>query len=465
MELEQLQQLLPKNKNVEEWYEALAEVLPYYGIDTPERMAAFIAQCSHESGGFSVLKENLNYRAETLRKVFPKYFPTDDVAKSYASKSNKQEMIANKVYANRMGNGPEDSGDGFKYCGRGLIQLTGKNNYQAFADSVEMDIDEVPEYLSTFEGAVKSACWFWETNNLNKWADAGDIFNLTKPITFYLSFCSDDIFCDYKKYDDTYSIFSIPGLDLNINFNSYSKYNFEIYDRKENVIYINSELKPNYKTTICVTINPIKKTIKMYQDGTLIGEKEYDEELFDYENVRKFYLGVGDYRRKETPKYFKGLINSFAVFDKELTQKEIETISENKNFGLTQNFKGYTSSNNLILYYDSKFIKNYKLTDLSGNDNHGKIVNCEIVEYDFDKIKLTHIPFRRDCSFKLLKHDENGFVNGSWKDQTTRYNQMKYYNEVLRGHKNIKDDGLSNCTYKEHSYSHVDNQKHIVVGI
>lgn len=302
-------------------------------------------------------------------------------------------------------------------------------------------------------------------NGLDAYVEGKNIFNLTKPITFYLSFCSDDIFCDYKKYDDTYSIFSIPGLDLNINFNSYSKYNFEIYDRKENVIYINSELKPNYKTTICVTINPIKKTIKMYQDGTLIGEKEYDEELFDYENVRKFYLGVGDYRRKETPKYFKGLINSFAVFDKELTQKEIETISENKNFGLTQNFKDYTSSNNLILYYDSKFIKNYKLTDLSGNDNHGKIVNCEIVEYDFDKIKLTHIPFRRDCSFKLLKHDENGFVNGSWKDQTTRYNQMKYYNEVLRGHKNTKDDGLSNCTYKEHSYSHVDNQKHIVVGI
>ena len=182
MELEQLQQLLPKNKNVEEWYEALTEVLPYYGIDTPERMAAFIAQCSHESGGFSVLKENLNYRAETLRKVFPKYFPTDDVAKSYASKSNKQEMIANKVYANRMGNGPEDSGDGFRYCGRGLIQLTGKNNYQAFADSVEMDIEEVPEYLSTFEGAVKSACWFWETNNLNKWADTGDMLNLTKRI-------------------------------------------------------------------------------------------------------------------------------------------------------------------------------------------------------------------------------------------------------------------------------------------
>jgi putative chitinase len=176
--LEQLQQLLPNNPYVEQWHEALEHLLSDYEIDTPHRIAAFIAQCSHESGGFTALKENLNYRAETLRKVFPKYF-TESSAQQFAG---KQEAIANRVYANRMGNGPEESGDGYRYCGRGLIQLTGKDNYQNFADSLEMNVEELPDYLGTFEGAVQSACWFWENNNLNQWADKGDIVTLTKRI-------------------------------------------------------------------------------------------------------------------------------------------------------------------------------------------------------------------------------------------------------------------------------------------
>jgi putative chitinase len=180
--LSQLKQLLPKNPYVEHWHHALFQLLPDYDINTPNRIAAFVAQCAHESGGFMVLKENLNYKAATLRKIFPKYFPNDQIAQEYASKPNKQVAIASKVYANRMGNGDEASQEGWKFCGRGLIQLTGRSNYQAFADSLEMSIDDVPEYLQTFEGAAQSACWFWETNKLNQWADAGDILTLTKRI-------------------------------------------------------------------------------------------------------------------------------------------------------------------------------------------------------------------------------------------------------------------------------------------
>lgn len=179
---EQLQQIIPNNQYVDQWCDALNKLLPDYSIDTPTRVAAFLAQCAHESGGFVFLKENLNYRAASLRRVFSKYFPTDALAEEYASKPNKQEAIANRVYANRMGNGDEASGDGWRYCGRGLIQLTGKNNYTAFANSIESTPEEVSEYLATFEGAVQSACWFWESNNLNQWADAGDILTLTKRI-------------------------------------------------------------------------------------------------------------------------------------------------------------------------------------------------------------------------------------------------------------------------------------------
>jgi putative chitinase len=175
----QLAELIPGNPYLDNWLEALNEILPEYEIDTPKRVAAFIAQCAHESGGFRALKENLNYRAESLLKIFPKYFKTLEEANKYA---RQPEKIANKIYGGRMGNGPESSGDGFRYCGRGLIQLTGKENYTWFAESLEMDLADVPEYLQTFEGAVQSACWFWETNNLNQWADKGDILTMTKRI-------------------------------------------------------------------------------------------------------------------------------------------------------------------------------------------------------------------------------------------------------------------------------------------
>jgi len=176
---EQLAQLIPGNQYIDHWYEALCTLLPDYEINTPNRVAAFLAQCAHESGGFKALKENLNYQAASLCRVFPKYFPNMDIANQYA---HNQEAIANRVYGGRMGNGPEDTGDGFKYCGRGLIQLTGKQNYTKFAESIDTPIEDIPEFLGTFEGAIQSACWFWETNNLNQYADSGDILTMTKRI-------------------------------------------------------------------------------------------------------------------------------------------------------------------------------------------------------------------------------------------------------------------------------------------
>jgi putative chitinase len=198
---EQLSSVIGNNSNLDGWYDALSNVLPEYEIDSPQRVAAFIAQCTHESGGFKRLKENLNYRWESLRKVFPKYFPTDELAQEYA---HKQEQIANRVYGGRMGNGDESSGDGFRYCGRGLIQLTGRNNYTKFAESIGMAVEEVPSLLETFEGAVKSACWFWKTNNLNQYADTGDILTMTKRINGGTIGLEDRI----KHYNHALEVFS-----------------------------------------------------------------------------------------------------------------------------------------------------------------------------------------------------------------------------------------------------------------
>lgn len=175
---EQLAQIIPNNPYIAEWYDAVSRILPDYEINTVPRVAAFLAQCAHESANFTALKENLNYTAASLSRVWPSRFPPA-IAEQYA---HNQEMIANRAYCDRMGNGPESSGDGWRYAGKGLIQLTGKDNYTRFAESIETPVEQLPEYLGTFEGAVQSACWFWETNGLNQFADAGDILTLTKRI-------------------------------------------------------------------------------------------------------------------------------------------------------------------------------------------------------------------------------------------------------------------------------------------
>jgi putative chitinase len=149
-----------------------------YGLNTPLRLAHFLAQTAHESGGFRAVVENLNYSAESLEKVFPKYFKDVD-ANDYA---RQPEKIANRVYGGRMGNGDESTGDGFRYRGRGLIQLTGKNNYSAMANDMGVSVDDVVSFLETPEGACESAAWFWNKNDLNTLADSDDVVAVTKRI-------------------------------------------------------------------------------------------------------------------------------------------------------------------------------------------------------------------------------------------------------------------------------------------
>jgi len=163
---------------IQKFVEPLNDVMEFYEINNPKRISMFLAQVGHESGGLRTIKENLNYSADGLKRVFPKYFRDVNPA-DYAK---KPEKIANRVYGGRMGNGPESSGDGYRYCGRGLIQLTGKSNYEAFAADMGWPLAEATEWLSTEEGATWSAGWFWDSRELNQWADKGDILTVTKKI-------------------------------------------------------------------------------------------------------------------------------------------------------------------------------------------------------------------------------------------------------------------------------------------
>ena len=148
----------------------IPDVMQKFGIDTPVEVAHFLAQCGHESGGFRVVNENLNYSAKGLMGIFKKYFPTSVLAEQY---QRKPEKIANRVYASRMGNGDETSGEGFKFRGRGYIQLTGKQNYTAFGKAIGVDICANPDLVAT-KYPLLSAAWFFSKNCLSKCKDASD---------------------------------------------------------------------------------------------------------------------------------------------------------------------------------------------------------------------------------------------------------------------------------------------------
>lgn len=176
---DQIHQILPKNQNNHALATALNAVLPKYEINTPVRIAAFLAQTGHESDHYTRLIENLNYSAEGLMRTWPQRFKTLEFARKY---ERNPSAIANLVYANRMGNGDERSGDGYNFRGRGALQLTGKGNYLLFSQSIGITLGEAVEYSKTWKGAVESACWFWQKNYLNKFCDQKDFIGLTKAI-------------------------------------------------------------------------------------------------------------------------------------------------------------------------------------------------------------------------------------------------------------------------------------------
>ena len=174
-----------KNSEIDEWFDAIERILPDHDIDTPERVAGFIAQCAHESGDFKRLEENLNYSEKALNSVFGRYFgPGKRDAAEYA---RNPEKIANYVYMDEFRSkggalGNTTPGDGWRFRGRGLKQLTGRNNYTAFAKDIGISAEKAAEYLETKKGAVHSACWFWKKNKLNRYADNNDIVGMTKKI-------------------------------------------------------------------------------------------------------------------------------------------------------------------------------------------------------------------------------------------------------------------------------------------
>lgn len=285
-------------------------------------------------------------------------------------------------------------------------------------------------------------------NGVNSYVKGNNIFNLNENCTFFISFYPNESVFDHEKDMDEFNVFTIPGYDFTISYNSFNRYTFYTFNSFKKVIYVNSNIKTNYITNMCVSIDNTNKRIRVYQDGCLIEEISFDNGIHSYEKEKYFYLGVGKPKRKdiikeEYPKYFKGLISKFAYFNSMLTDEEIIEISENENIGEN----GFNK--NLKLHYDVDHIKDNVLIDLTGNNNDGKIFNCDIFELLFQRFKIMKIPMRRESIFGLMCHKENGFYKNKWKFKATRWNQLKFHNEVRNNDYIAKNDGLSTLDFKE----------------
>lgn len=294
-------------------------------------------------------------------------------------------------------------------------------------------------------------------NGNNAYIHFNNFFNFKNDYTLFITFNPDNIICNHEIDSDEYKIFSIPGYDFSIFYSSFNRYSFCAFDDEKNALYVNSNIKTNYKTCLSIVVNSKEKIFMVYQDGELVGKTEKSDNLYKYEKEKLSYIGVGNPYRKNNENYFKGNFYSFSVYDTILPNDVIYKVSNN------YNISGYEK--NLKLSYDSNIVRGYKLVDLSGGDNDGVIVNCEILKDDIEKVKTIDIPYRRKSMFDELSHDNNGFENNTWKNKETRWNQLRFINEVSTNNDLLYNDGLSNLIYAIHGTKKTQKITELNVGI
>jgi len=276
---------------------------------------------------------------------------------------------------------------------------------------------------------------------------------LNKDFTLHMSFRPDDIIPEYDKDFDEYCVFSIPGWDTTIAYNSFNRYKFEYWDIQKNCHQITSKYSYPQYTNITISYDRSNRNLSMYQDGKLVEDKVIRRSFLDTKKAW-FYIGIGDNRENDR-KSFRGFINEFAYWNSSLQLNEVQQIHTSQGFSLLNNYEQYNSSENLKIYYDFKHIKlneNYKY-------DTGKILNLKNNEYDAIshnsipktiqdiQSKSISIPARRNSKFEMINHKSEGYLEGGWKTKSTRLNQLRFYNEVLNNETNLDTDGLSTLKY------------------
>lgn len=303
-------------------------------------------------------------------------------------------------------------------------------------------------------------------NGVDAYVKGKNVIDFNNDFTITICFQPDNLKLDHYKNSDEFTIFSIPGYDFAISYTSFGRYTFCGFDNDLTPHFVNSNIISNYKTNISIVYNVFDKIIKVYQDGKFIGQTEPFKKInTKYKKEPFFYIGVGNPNREAIPNWFKGYFEYFAYYNSELTEMELLEISKNKDNSLANNFGNYNSSEFLKIYYNANHIEQYILKDLSKNKNHGEIISCEIVDSDMDEFKEVYTPIRRPSRFISLKHEDNGFIGNMWKDQNTRWNQLRFVNEVSNDKSLLYNDGLSDLEFTEYGVYREDKITTINVGI
>ena len=287
-----------------------------------------------------------------------------------------------------------------------------------------------------------------------------------KNYTFFCSVNPDEIECNKEHDSDEYNIACIPGLDTGFSFNSYKRYKFETWTTRKECISLKSNITPAKQTVLCATVNQSDNIIKFYQDGELVDTASFEGRLLHHLSEKSMYLGNSPSLVYNGRRPFKGTIDYFALFNHSLEEAQIKEISKNRGMGLTESYGDYVAPHTLEVCYDMKASTCSQIYDLSGKGRNADVYECSRIEMNQSSefIEIP-IPWRRESTFELLYHKENGFYENKWTWTETRKNQLHFYNTVLKGKSDYKRDGIDNVQFELLSDTFVNDYYFISVEL
>ena len=298
-------------------------------------------------------------------------------------------------------------------------------------------------------------------NGVSAYITAPNIISYRRDFSFGIKVTLDKIELDHSTDSDIFDIVNIKGYDFSLHYNSFKRFALQFFDSQNKFYQIFSDIHETSQNYLFVNYFAKDKVMEFYVDGNKLGEVKLDSTLKTYGSEDIIYLGCNS----DQENFFNGSIESFCVFDKTLEKKEIQTLSTNYDIGLTSNYGDYLSSRHIKIYYDSRFMYNYKLIDLSSNRNEGLVYNAYTTKLGGKSKKIFYKPKRRKSKIKYLKHEDGGFVGGRWKDDLTRWNQLRFNNEIKQGRWDYVEDGLSSLEFKLHGKNTVNKITYLNVGL
>jgi hypothetical protein len=307
----------------------------------------------------------------------------------------------------------------------------------------------------------------------NSYVECLNTIDVTKDFTFHITFKPDEIIPSYDRDFDEYCVFSIPGWDTTICYNSFNRYKFECWDIGKECHQITSEYSYPRLTRITVTYDQSNRLLTMYQDGQQVGTKTISRKLLNTKQ-QNFYIGIATPNRKEDQKSFIGFVSDFAYWDKPLQKNEVQELTDTFGLSYLTDTGQYSSSEHLKIYYDFKHIQlnqpyQYEEGEIVDMVNprlskcYGKVYNAIPKPLNELEQKRISIPARRNSTFEMIKHKSEGYFQGGWKSESTRKNQIRFYNQVINNESNLTEDGLSTLKYTK--VSHTSQGKYTFISV